>query len=407
MEAEEVRDVTKKKYLVLFVISLVPFNMVLGNSMLVPALPVLQHEMNITSLQANLLITLFSLPAAIAIPFLGYLADKIGRKAIIVPSLLIYGAGGIICGLSALLMARPYLGMMIGRIIQGLGGAGTAPIAMTLTGDLFTDEERTQAMGINEAANGLGKVMSPILGSIFLMIKWYFLFFVYAIISIPVAIAVHFVVKEKKTDSKSSKESYFHGVLDLMKDKKWSFLSCLFAGIAVFFTLFGVLSYMSDVLETKYAIKGMYKGLLIAIPVLTMSITSFINGVIFKDKNTFKLTIVAGLTIIGTTLLISIFVKDIVWLMVIIGLMGLGAGLVLPSLNTLITSSVPLEKRGSVTAIYGSIRFIGVAIGPPIFNYLLGIGRWVMLTVPTVASFLALIICILMLSQKDMLEYRN
>ncbi len=399
----------KNKYFILFIISLVPFNMVLGNSMLIPALPTLQREMNISDLQANLLITMFSLPAAITIPFLGFFADKIGRKAIIVPALLIYGLGGIICGASALFMDKPYIGMVIGRVIQGLGGAGTAPIAMTLTGDLFTDTERSQAMGINEAANGLGKVMSPILGSAFLMVNWYFLFFVYAIVSIPVSIAVHFFVKEKKALSKSNVnvKDYFHGAVELMKRKKWSFLSCIFAGAVVFFTLFGILSYLSDILETKYAISGIYKGLLIAIPVFSMSLTSLINGVLLKDKETFKLIIIVGLAIIGSTMMMSIFVDNIVMLMLLTALMGLGAGLVLPSLNMLITSSVPLEKRGSVTAIYCSVRFMGVAAGPPAFDYLLGVGRWLMLTVPTIASFTALIFCMILLNQENMLEHRN
>ncbi|MDI6601812.1 MAG: MFS transporter [Thermoanaerobacteraceae bacterium] len=381
--------------------------MVLGNSMLIPALPVLQKAMDISNLQTGLLITLFSLPAAIAIPFLGFLADRVGRKTIIVPSLLVYGIGGLICGISALLMDRPYMGMVIGRIIQGFGGAGTAPIAMTLTSDLFTENERSQAMGINEAANGFGKVLSPILGSIFVMISWYFLFFVYAVISFPVAIAVYFFVKEEVKGSKSGIKEYFHGVMELMKNKKWSFLSCLSAGAAAFFTLFGILSYVSDILETDYGIKGIYKGLLIAIPVSTMSVTSFINGVMLKGKKSFKLTIVSGLIILGTAMTISIFIKNISIFMVLLGVMGFGVGLVLPSLNTLITSSVPVEKRCSVTAVYGSIRFIGVAIGPPVFNYFLSIDRWIMLVVPAAISFLALIFCAVKLNQDIMLEYRN
>lgn len=306
-----------------------------------------------------------------------------------------------------MLMDNPYMGVAIGRVIQGLGGAGTAPIAMTLTSDLFTKKERSQAMGINEAANGFGKVLSPILGSVFVMINWYFLFFVYAIISIPISISVHLFVKDKTNSSNMGMKEYFHGVVELVKKKKWSFLSCLFAGVAVFFTLFGILSYLSDVLETEYAIEGIYKGLLIAIPVFTMSLTSFINGVLLKSRENFKLTIVIGLVILGGTMIINIFVNDVVVFMTLLGVMGFGSGLVLPSLNTLITSSVPIEKRCSVTAIYGSVRFIGVAIGPPIFNYFLDIDRWVMFSVPAIISILAFILCSFKLNQRIMLEYRN
>jgi len=397
----------KEKYFVLFIISWVPFIMVLGNSMLIPALPALRKAMDISSLQAGLLITLFSLPAAIAIPFLGFLADRIGRKPVIVLSLLIYGIGGLICGASALWMEKPYMGIVVGRIIQGVGGAGTAPIAMALTSDIFTENERSQAMGINEAANGFGKVLSPVLGSVFVMISWYLLFFVYAVISFPVAIAVYLFVKEKDMGPKSRIEEYFHGVMELMKNKRWPFMACLLAGATAFFTLFGILSYVSDVLENGYGIRGIYKGLLIAIPVFTMSITSFINGVVLKKKKSFKLTVEIGLIILGAIMTISIFVKNITVFMALLGIMGFGVGLILPSLNTLITSSVPMGKRCSVTAVYGSIRFIGVAAGPPVFDYLLGMSRWIMVAVPAVLSFLALIFCAIKLNQDIMLEFRD
>lgn len=49
-----------------------------------------------------------------------------------------------------------------------------------------------------------------------------------------------------------------------------------------------------------------------------------------------------------------------------------------PCLNTIITSTTDTEKRGLVTAIYGGVRFLGVAAGPPLFSVLLESGRTVM-----------------------------
>lgn len=76
------------------VLSTVPFLMVLGNSMLIPESPTIKAELQISQLEVGLLITFFSAPAALIIPFLGYFSDRIGRKIIIVPSLLLYGLGG-------------------------------------------------------------------------------------------------------------------------------------------------------------------------------------------------------------------------------------------------------------------------------------------------------------------------
>ena len=45
--------------------------------------------------------------------------------------------------------------------------------------------------------------------------------------------------------------------------------------------------------------------------------------------------------------------------------LGLAAGLVPPAVNTLVTGAVGTAERGSVTSLYGSVRFFGTAIGPP------------------------------------------
>ncbi len=80
-------------------------------------------------------------------------------------------------------MEEPYTIILIGRGLQGLGAAGTAPIVMALIGDVFKSEKRSEILGIIEAANGAGKVASPILGAAIGLISWIALFFFYALFS--------------------------------------------------------------------------------------------------------------------------------------------------------------------------------------------------------------------------------
>jgi MFS transporter, ACDE family, multidrug resistance protein len=49
---------------------------------------------------------------------------------------------------------------------------------------------------------------------------------------------------------------------------------------------------------------------------------------------------------------------------------GIGSGLVLPCLNMMITSAIRLKERGIITSLYSSVRFFGVALGPPVFGAL-------------------------------------
>ena len=115
------------KNLQIIALSFVPFIMVLGNSMLIPVFTNIKQDLQINQLQANLLISYFSFPAAILIPFLGFLSDRIGRKKILIPSLILYGIGGAISGFSGMILNDPYNYILFGRLIQGIGAAGTSP----------------------------------------------------------------------------------------------------------------------------------------------------------------------------------------------------------------------------------------------------------------------------------------
>jgi len=360
----------KKKMILPFsVLCAVPFIMVLGNSMLIPLLPAMRTEMNLTLFEVGLIITAFSVPAGIVIPIAGYFSDQFGRKVIITPALITYGAGGLIAGTAALLMANPFIMIMVGRVIQGIGAGGTYQLAMALTGDIFQSSERAKALGILEAANGLGKVVSPITGAALGLVIWFAPFFAYGLLAIPVALAVWFLVKEpdQNMKQKADKSQYLQKLKKIFKEKGMSLAACFLAGAIVLFILFGVLSYISDILEQQYKIQGIASGLLIAIPVASMAITSYLSGLILQKKigNVLKYVTLAGLTILGVSMAVIAFVGNIYVLFAALIIMGIGTGSVLPAINTLITSAAETSERGIITCIYGSTRFFGVAMGPP------------------------------------------
>ena len=164
-----------------YLLTLVPFIMVLGNSMLIPVLPAIQKSLHINLLQAGLLITAFSIPAGITIPLAGLLSDHIGRKTVMAPALLIYGTGGILAGLAAIFLAKPYPCILGARILQGIGAGGTYQLAMALVGDLIQGKQRAQALG--PGAPWPGKVISPLAGAAIALIAWYIPFFVYGILA--------------------------------------------------------------------------------------------------------------------------------------------------------------------------------------------------------------------------------
>ncbi|MDO9536118.1 MAG: MFS transporter [Bacillota bacterium] len=361
------------KKLMVIILSTVPFLMVLGNSMLIPEFPNIKSQLDINQFQVGLLITFFSAPAALAIPFLGYLSDRVGRKIIIIPGVILYGLGGVMSGLAAAFINDPYTLILVGRVVQGIGAAGTAPIAMALAGDMFKTEERSESMGILEAANGMGKVLSPIIGAAVALIVWYALFFSYAILSVPIALLIWFFVKEPKGNvQKTPFKEYIKTIISIFDQKGIALLFNFLGGMVVLFVLFGVLSFTSDILVTEFNLSGITKGAVLSIPLLSISITAYLTGLYLKKKGKYyKISYLAGLIIVSIAMsLLTFCCSHLILFPTVLALLGLGSGLVLPAINTMVTSATQSEQRGGVTSLYGSVRFIGVALGPPAFSLL-------------------------------------
>lgn len=369
----------KKAFLQLLILALVPFIMVLGNSMLIPVLPQAQKSMGISRLQVGLLITLFSLPAGLTIPLAGFLADRLGRKKVLIPALILYGAGGLIAGLAASLIKKPYLLVLAGRIVQGAGAAGTAPVAMALVGDIFTSNERSKALGMLESANGLGKVVSPIAGALAGLVSWYLPFYIFPALTLPVAAAIAFFVPEpgKNNNNQKNLSSYWATLKAIWQQKGMALTTAFAAGAASLLVLFGLLFLLSDRLEETFAVNGLRKGFYIALPVLVMAVTSYTSGYILQKKiQLTKGAVICGLLLAAAGIgALYFFDHRLLPSLLTASLTGMGTGITLPALNTLVTSSVAPQERGMISALYGGVRFLGVAAGPPLFARLMEAGQ--------------------------------
>lgn len=344
--------------------------------MLVPILPDLKKHLNISEFQSSLVISVFSISAAVTIPILGYLSDRFTRKAVVIPALTLYGLGGLLAGIAAAWFAQnhTFIWILIGRIMQGIGAAGTTSMAMALAGDLFEGGEQSKVLGIVEASNGFGNVISPIIGSLLALLFWYATFFAFPVFCFISILLTKFFIKEKKNpDRETTVTQYFKGLAAVFRsDGKWLSIAYL-TGATCLFTLFGILFYISEVLEADYKIDGLLKGTILAIPLLFMTTTSLITGrKIGKKLKLMKRLIVLGLIFMTVSFSCLVFFdKQLIPFFSVLVISSIGTGLALPCINSLITGAVSIEKRGFVTSIYGSVRFLGVAIGPPIYSALM------------------------------------
>jgi ACDE family multidrug resistance protein len=362
----------RKKWDLLSIAS-IPLTMTLANSMLIPVLPAMQKALKISSVQASLIITAYAAIAILFIPLAGYLSDRYSRKAVILPGLVLVSAAGVGAGLAALWMDHAYMYIMAARLVQGLGSAGCFPVVLPLVGDLFRrDEDVSSGLGLVETANTFGKVLSPIMGAALAIWAWYIPFFAIPVFSMISFLLVIFLVKSPAKDKEKkatlSLKKFLKAIIALLRLKgKWLYGIFAIGGISMFI-LFGSLFYLSETLELL-GVKPLIKGLVLAIPLACLCLVSFLSGKwIGQNKQVMKWSSFIGLIISTAALFTLGFVsKDQTWWIVtMLAIASAGIGAALPSLDALITEGIGKKQRGTVTSLYSSMRFIGVAAGPPI-----------------------------------------
>lgn len=376
----------------------IPLIMTLGNSMLIPILPLMEEELEITKVQSSYMITMYSIVAIFLIPIAGYLSDRFGRKKVIIPALIITGIGGLIAGWVSWKMENPYSLILVGRVLQGIGASGAMPIVLPLVGDMFQrDEDASNTLGIIETSNTIGKVLSPILGAVLAAMVWFLPFFSIPVFCVISVLLISFFVKKHKKETAEKPITfsiYWDETKKAFKEHGRWMVAIFIIGAILMFILFGFLFYLSNILEDKYHYTGVWKGVLLAIPLLALALASYITGKKIKDDlQVMKWVTFSGICMTGfSVVFIGLFTSP-VYLLALFLLCGSGIGMALPCLDALITKNFKKTVRGIVSSIYSAMRFIGVAAGPPLIAILMThpiywmIGLFILLSLG--ASFLS------------------
>ncbi|KMK97175.1 MFS transporter [Rossellomorea marisflavi] len=351
----------------------IPLVMTLGNSMLIPVLPIFEKKVGISSFQTSMIITSYSIASIFLIPIAGYLSDRFGRKMVILPSLVFSLIGGLIAGYASWKMNDPFLWIIIGRVLQGIGAAGAAPIILPLVGDLYKDddEKTSSCLGIIETSNTFGKVLSPILGAAFAAFLWFLPFFSISFFSlISILLVIFFIKVPKKKDAPVELKEFIKKTKGIFKEHgKW-ICTVFTIGAYVMLVLFGILFYLSDSFEKIHHLYGVKKGFVLAIPLLALCVASYISGKNIKGNLKRMKGIMLGCLALLTLCVpfVGFLREQLVFLLCLTGLIGIAIGALLPTLDALITENIEKEERGTISSLYSSSRFIGVAAGPPLVS---------------------------------------
>lgn len=356
-------------------LGLLPFIMVLGNSMLIPILPDLEQSLKLTATETSLILSVFNIPAALVIPFVGFFSDRYGRKKIILFSLLFIFIGGFLCFMSGFLDRSDdaFSLLLVGRVLQGVGTGGTTPLAMALVGDLYTGEKRAKQLAILEVFNGSAKILAPIIGALLALFSWYFPFVVFPLLSIVLIMAISLKLTPQVSGIDVMKLSTYKDEVVKVLKSKWNLLigTYLLGGIGLFI-LFGMLYYLSYQIEEIFHIDGFFKGFTFVFPLGALTLTSYWTGKRLKGSTVNEVDfLMIGSIIMLISFFLMIFFQSFSFYLGLLTVGFGGLGFVLPTISLMITSSVNDRERGIVVAFYGVARFGGVALGPIVYSLLL------------------------------------
>ena len=122
----------------------------LAQTMLIPALGELTHQLGTDAGGIAWVLTGYLLAAAVATPIAGRLGDMFGKRRLLVLSLLAFGVGSTVAALGTSLEV-----VVLGRVLQGLGG-GIFPLCFGIIRDEFPREKVASSIGLISAIFGIG-----------------------------------------------------------------------------------------------------------------------------------------------------------------------------------------------------------------------------------------------------------
>src|SRR5438874_334227 len=123
------------------------------------ALPHMRASLSATPETINWVLTSYIVSSAIALPISGWLADEIGRKRLLLMSVVLFTIASVLCATATSLTE-----MVLFRALQGVGGAFIVPLAQATLFDINPRAKHGQAMALFGGGVMIGPILGPVLG---------------------------------------------------------------------------------------------------------------------------------------------------------------------------------------------------------------------------------------------------
>jgi len=358
------RDSSRKPPL--FIIFAVTLTGILGNTLIVAPLPDIIADFDLADSAAGLLVAAGSLPGIVIAPIVGLLADRYGRKRVLIPCLVIFGAAGV-----AAAFAPTFLVLLACRVGQGIGSAGLINLAVVLIADSWHGEERAKLIGQNAAVLTVSVALFPAFGGALAEAGgWRWSFAPYSI-ALLTAVGVAWLVPEHLGAEITTVRRQIGDAVAVIRQPRVA--ASIGFGAVVFVLIFGLfLTALPLLLDQRFGLGPAARGFVLAAPAAGSTVVALSLGKLRGRFGARRLLLAATMAftvafaVIGfAPLLVIALAGALVY--------GLGEGASIPTLQDLVSGSAPAASRGAVVAAWVSAARLGQTIGPLGTAVLLGV----------------------------------
>jgi MFS transporter, DHA1 family, multidrug resistance protein len=347
----------------LYVIAISEFIVLMGFSLFMPFLPLYMRQLgNLGQEQAAVWVGIASGFAGLAMfissPFWGMLADRWGRKAMLLRAQF----GGAICiGLMAI---APNIYMLVGlRIVQGLF-TGTVSAASALIASKTPKEKLPFSMGILMAGVLCGQTLGPLIGGLASDHFGYTMTFILTAILLSAGgLIILFMIKEDFHRPEKDQNTSLNSMLRLAGSRQILPLLLVLAALSIGPQITSPVTPLIIEKMNSTGSAATSAGLAFALLGIVAAISSLVFSRIHRR---FEIRNILVFCCIGTGLLyiLPIFANSTTQLVAEIALTGLLNGGIVISSNSLVSLSVPLTQQGIAYGLSQSATSLGGGIGP-------------------------------------------
>jgi DHA1 family tetracycline resistance protein-like MFS transporter len=362
----------------LVIIFITIFIDLVGFGIVIPVLPLYAERYGASEATVGILLATYSAMQFVFAPILGRFSDRVGRRPVLLASLIGTSIGFLIMGLaprmpvgfSLLGLAPTLVWLFIARIIDGISG-GNISTAQAYIADVTPPEQRSRGMGLIGAAFGLGFIFGPAIGGALTRVSPEAPFFFAAAMAAANATALYFRLPESLSHEHRS-EARRGGIVQVLEQSgSWQlgavmatyfFATVSFAMVTATFALFAAHRFKFDAWHT---------GLLFGyVGVIGAVIQGGLLGRLVKLFGDKPLA-VAGTAIFATGVFFFPLSTTVILLVIASTGIAIGNSLMTPTLNGLASNSVSASRQGRVLGAMASAASLARIIGPVLGGWLL------------------------------------